>query len=1338
MAEDLQQSIKITPEGADKAFGALSRAATAYSDKVGAAASKTDNLLGTIKSAAKSGKTWLVGTLAVGVAAVSTAIATATAKAVGFENQLNEVRKTAGLTERQFQSLQEGLLDVQAELGTSQQELANIAAEAGRLGIESPKKIQEFTRTVALMSEATVASAGETAQGLAKISNAFDLPIERAEALGSVINELSNQTVADASQLIDAMTRVGAASGQVGLAADQVAGFAATLVDAGIDARRAGTGLRTIFTRMVNNSEKLAQQTALTRQEILKAFEEDGLPAIRQYLQALRELPKAQRAAAIEDIFGVEQSLKVETLVQNIDALRQQIGDAQTEFGEADSLAAEFAATTKDVANEWNRLTAKLSSWVTDFGDNFTGVLESALSSLNDMLGTVDELARDLADAQGQVSSVEGVESLVDDLKEARQEGKETADIIQEIAGEVPQAFIETGPSGEAIGVRTEALESFLEARREEAEGNLEERQTEAVGELNKAYRDLQAAQSDVEQLDPATNPKAWQDAQDAVQGANDRIDTLLGTLSSQLPEDAEKARKKLEEMISSVEAPDLTEGPLAEDVPDDVSVSVSGAPLSFVDQRLRELREAGETGGEGDGGASTPGGGEGPSPEERTRARQKLLKITRQITQEEQVQGAKNEEARKALKKIFDLKARIRKIDELQNALQGEQLKKAEEQKQTLEDRVDAQKEALEEAGRPDAPDAPLVEPDNIVALGEEVGQSLREGFPSFSELVMGEGQGFDQVMGDFNDRISELRLQLEREQISQQEFADRSAQAAEKYRQKILGIVQALEEMGLLTPEMAEKATDALEDTSEQAEETSESVENAGEAIQDTARLVRGIGDLASNFGDLSDEAETAIDSTATLLDNVGRLVELTDREGIGGLGDVFSGASSVGTTISGLTSVLGAAGGIASLIASGDSGPSMDDLRRSIEDNVRALEENTKALFESARVGEDISEEQLETAQGLLDQASAGDDPRQSLKQFAELLPKISADEITGLFDGLVDTLHSEIADLGDDTIERGFPVEEVVTGLITGEMSLEEIGNEFGEDVQALFEEQLDEGFEPLGDILSRLGEDLGEFSDNMKGVTEQFRLMQDLGGQGLPAAFEDLISNVLDMSEVQGNLREQLETLSDIDPTTEEGQEQINQVVEQVMQLMADRDLRLGGLSPDQVEELLETLTSATEGGGGAESPESTRRRQTQIQRTITEIQANELIALETEQLFTLRGILQALGGDVETTSFEPMGVGGPVALEVDDAIRQIRDSVVQAAQGPAGGDGSPGGGNVPGPDIPAPTLPSPDPGGPGDRRQPKRGVEINVEANEPAESIAQKMEEAVRIARLSQ
>jgi len=1107
-----------------------------------------------IRAAATSAKLWVAGGIVASIVAFSAAVGTATAKAIGFENALNEARKTADLSEQEFQALSKQLLEIQAELGTSQRDLAAIAAEAGRLGIEGTDNIAEFTRTVSLMSEATNVTADQAARGMARVTNAFGLPISRAKALGSVLNELSNQTVASTSDLIDALTRVGAAGAQLGLTADEVAGMAATLIDAGISARRAGTGLRTIFTRMLNESEAVADQMGVTREELLRTFEEDGVRAVKMYLSALRDMEKAQRAAAIEEIFGVEQSQKVQALVQNFGNMEKQIADAGEELKEADSLTAEFAKTTQDVQTEWNRLTAKLSAWVTEWGTSFTGYLEEALAYLNDISGGANELARDLTTASERLEGLDSDIGLIARFQSLQAQGQDTTKVLEEMQARFPDAFFEETADG--IEVATGRLKEYVTQQRRMAEQSVQARQAQAVRELNSAYQNLQRAQTRSQQEGLST--EEWREYRKQIDQARERLEALAPVLVEQFAENGKVAREELQKLSESV---DLRSFIGLDDISEDEAID-------RLIQLWRTYREEKEAAADVEGGTVDGEGGEGGGD------------------------ASTDEVAQPAGPDFAALAERARKIS--QNATQF------------LEDFGPARVEA---------------------------------------------------VTGAFRDELSQLRLELERGAITQEEFQRRAADMASRYRGELIHVIERLEKMGLITPEVARKAVDGLKGMESQAEDSKEETEKLGQTLQDVARLTRGIAQLGAAVGGIGEEAEEALGGVSSMLDSVGRLVELTNETDEGTLSALFSDTSGA---ISGISTFVGVAGGLVQVgealirMQTSDGTADLEKLRSSIRGNVDALEENTEALFESARVGEDLTLKQLRATRQLLDFEIAANadpanlnegDPIQQLRLIGREAPQANGDRLVSIFNDVVEGLNNGAAGL-ETSAGVLTEVKQALFDVMTGEQDISDIQID-NEDVptdkvQEAIDKLLPSTFEPVGDTIDRLIEDFAEFGESMRGLSAEIKFRREQLG----ASFEDLrqvFANRLEdvgLSEgLTGAIRRQVkgasqEDLEDLQTQLSEllaGDKNLEDVFPAFKELVetspvldeAPLEGSLDEATPSEFRALIEELGGLASMGSGAGRD---TRVTSQVQQTITEFQANELLTYQQEQMFTQRSM----------------------------------------------------------------------------------------------------------------
>ncbi|WP_103019391.1 phage tail tape measure protein [Salinibacter altiplanensis] len=945
------------------------------------------------------------------------------------------------------------------------------------------------------------------------------------------------------------------------------------------------------------------------------------------------------------------------------------------------------AGATSDALGTMEEATASLFQ---QLKNNLTVVLRGLgsqiLPALNSVLETTIGFAEDLgrSDAERFLSTLrdaEGIDPGVMRQLEATIDTRKAEDRLDELRSKVEEETVAVGVdlSGEEAELIREDLQGLttreLHSSLQDVNDALESR-AERVAELEAQEEDLSSTQERVLFIARARR-KALEEAQSEML---DGIKTISQLEAAQ--ERAAEARGRLDEALS------------------------------------------------GDG-ASTSGGEGGSEPafsaEERASARESLAKLSKEIREQERLRAAETAEAESILEGIISTEEQIKKVQAAQRKLRGENKEEAQELLKILREQLDEQSSALDDAERASIPlPAGGDLEDSATRMIDSTAEALKEAedaFPSFPELL-----GLDNpadVISEFRSRISQLRLkELTEESFSEADFAEAASKEAERFKQRIIEIKGELEEMGFEVGKgAAEEVVGGLQEMGDTGEETDDNLQNVADTLNQIAAMAEGLSRIGEELGIIGEEAASAIQGISQLAQ---------------GASSAVAGFSS-GNIAQGISGSIQAIGGAIQAGSSifGDNGPDIEKLQSKIEQNTREIVKNTKGLLEEGQIGGDVSEEDIDRAEGLVEEILTGPfNEGEIIDQFEQIGNIEGLPDFSGQLDPLEEFIESEF---GADNAN------ELAAKLLTGEMSFEEFGEATGTGGlgEAVIQDFLGEDFQPLGDVLTELDENLGMFSDSLSGAIGELELMRDFGGTSTEKNFDSFIQGLLDLDSVSSDLKEELESAADVDVTTEEGRQRLQEIIAAIAASLKSGDLDTGDLSPNEIEELLDSLQSFAEEGGTGESPEERRRRQTQIQRTITEIQANELIALETEQLFTLRGILQALGGDVETTSFEPMGVGGPVALEVDDAIREIRDSVVQAAQGPASGDGGSGGDGSPGAPAPPPGTP---PGTPPPRRDPperetpvrQTTMNFTVKASDPPRVIAEKMEEAARLSRLSQ
>jgi TP901 family phage tail tape measure protein len=406
-------------------------------------------------------------------------------KAVSFEKALTGVAKTTGLVGDKLDALGEDLQGLAGQLGVGQNELARIAETAGQLGIEGRANIAQFTETTAKLASVTQLTAEEASTQIAKISNAFNLPIRRAENLGSVLNGLSNTTTAKAGDISRALTRVGNSASAIGLTADEVAALGATLIDSGVQAETAGTSLRNVFIRMQSQAGELASQIGLTSERFSAMIQEDALSALRRYLAGLREMPEAQRAIRIKEIFGDENFLAVQSLTEQVDLLNTNLDRSAQLSREGTSLNEEFARTLETVSKQWQRLKGNLLDVATTIGSAALPGVQSLLEAINGLFEGTEALADETKALRAEQENLQGVEEAITTYKDladqtglSEEKQKELNEAVKTLKDRFPGFVTETENAAGTVRIYAEAAQSAYEAQnrlnREQRKANLE------------------------------------------------------------------------------------------------------------------------------------------------------------------------------------------------------------------------------------------------------------------------------------------------------------------------------------------------------------------------------------------------------------------------------------------------------------------------------------------------------------------------------------------------------------------------------------------------------------------------------------------------------------------------------------------------------------------------------------------------------------------------------------------------------------------------------------------------------------------------------------------------
>ena len=357
-----------------KSAGASGKAVRAFA---GGAAVAGGTLRTQISGAAFHSKSFgLLGLFAT-IAAIRAYFTGVIGAAAKFEKQMALVAKTTKMNREETKEYGAELLKLSSRLAIARGELAKISIIAGQMGIRGQQNLLEFTETIGLMTRVSEISAQKAADGIASISVAFDLPIDAAVRMGSSLNELGNNTTANASKIIRAINKVGAGANALGLTFEETAATGATLIHGGIDPSAAGTALKTGFIRLRTEAEAAARVMGITVREYNKILEENPLPTFRELLRSIGELDLGEQAQAINLIFGKRHATAMQILIDKQELYTKNLEISNEAFAEGTSLMHEQARASDNLAVAWERWTGGLSNWFAGKGTRQTGMWQT-------------------------------------------------------------------------------------------------------------------------------------------------------------------------------------------------------------------------------------------------------------------------------------------------------------------------------------------------------------------------------------------------------------------------------------------------------------------------------------------------------------------------------------------------------------------------------------------------------------------------------------------------------------------------------------------------------------------------------------------------------------------------------------------------------------------------------------------------------------------------------------------------------------------------------------------------------------------------------------------------
>lgn len=348
------------------------------------------------------------GNIIAGVAAVGTGLVLAGRKAVNafaeMDAEMANVRKFTGLADDEVKELNEDFKKMDTR--TSREDLNKLAEEAGRLGKSSKEDVLGFVKAADQINVALDELGDGATLTLSKLTNIFGdearLGTEKSLlAVGSVINDLSQNCTASAGYLAEFGKRMAGVGAQAGMTIPQIMAFAAVLDSQGQACEMSATALSQLIMNLFKEPSKIAKATGMDLNELNKALKRSTNEGLLMLLQKLKELGNMDVLAPVFKNMGengARASQVLATLAGNVEMVKWQQEQATQSFEDATSVTNEFNVQNSTVEAELDKARKRVTELAIELGEKLMPVMKHVISTttltLKAMSTTIDFLAR--------------------------------------------------------------------------------------------------------------------------------------------------------------------------------------------------------------------------------------------------------------------------------------------------------------------------------------------------------------------------------------------------------------------------------------------------------------------------------------------------------------------------------------------------------------------------------------------------------------------------------------------------------------------------------------------------------------------------------------------------------------------------------------------------------------------------------------------------------------------------------------------------------------------------------------------------------------------------------
>lgn len=331
--------------------------------------------------------------------------------AVKWESAFAMVKKVVDGSDQDFKNLANGLRDMSMQMPVAATQLAEIAANAGQLGIQK-EALLGFTETMAKLASTTNLTAEQGSTMMAQFKNVMKFANSEFENVGNTLVGLGAKGASTESQIMETSLRLSGMASMLKIPTAEVLGLGAAIADVGLSAELGGTNvskaLREIDTAVKSggpNLQRFAEMAGMSATAFANAWKEAPARAFQMLLAGLKNLnDQGKDVNTMLDkvgLQGIETGSVLLRLAGNADGVKRSLDNANESWKQNNEMTEASGKRYQTVGAQWEIFKNKMTEFSTTVGEIILPPLAWVLEKVNGIADGLVKGARAVRDFLG-------------------------------------------------------------------------------------------------------------------------------------------------------------------------------------------------------------------------------------------------------------------------------------------------------------------------------------------------------------------------------------------------------------------------------------------------------------------------------------------------------------------------------------------------------------------------------------------------------------------------------------------------------------------------------------------------------------------------------------------------------------------------------------------------------------------------------------------------------------------------------------------------------------------------------------------------------------------------